>query len=218
MLDVRRRVDEIREDQRSARAEVRVGVRLRDCVERREVVGDSQAARGGDLEERVAEVLRCWGSRCRRASCRTCRCRRAGRGCPSGSAAGPAPAIQNAPREPFGRDVEHRGLRERRRIVGHDPAGVGIDVAVRRPRDDQPAVHERQRRARFVLLRVEVIDASAAAGAGPGKVACDVTRAAEELAPRRHVERVQPLHVGADAVLRPSRRRRSRRSGRATDR
>ena len=93
-------VDEIGKQGQPARAEVGVGGRQRRRIERREVIGDGKPARGRHLQKAVAEVA------FRRESTRIERfVERAVAGdeidVPALSAA-TAPAIQNAPREPFG--------------------------------------------------------------------------------------------------------------------
>ena len=115
---------------------------LPDGVERREVVGHRQAAGRRDLQKCVAEV-----ALTRKAAALERRVEGAvaieeidvaGRvGMP-----GPAPAIQRPPLDPFGVTFRTLACARVEALYAIDPSGIGIDVAVRRPRCDDLAVQQ----------------------------------------------------------------------------
>ena len=192
-------IRQIRQQQLAAGAQIGIAARFSDLVGHGEVVRHTQGAAGGrELQERIAVVLQVGEairieSRLERAIC--------GEQIHIPGGVGRRAAAAHPDRgtcaAAVGRHIEHRGARERCLIVGDDPAGVGFDVAVRRPTGVDRAVRQQQRRPLGVLPRLERRRPAAGGGIRGG----NFRRPVEQLCPGRDVQRVQPLVVLRRAVL-----------------
>src|SRR4029077_8453221 len=86
-------------------------------------------------------------------------------------------------------------------VVTDDPAGVWIDIAMRRPGCVDNSVIEHEPRPLFVLLRIEKDVTAAAVRSAPGITCCHIDWTAGLLRARHQIECVQTLEIISGTVF-----------------
>src|SRR5438034_312391 len=193
-------VDHIRQDQRPARAEVLVGIRLGNGIEHVEIVRHRQRATDGEFHERVSVVSVDWKALC--VECRVGRPIGSEEIDVAGIGSHTCAALPDGALTPVRSDVQHLRLEQQVAFVVTDnPRSIGIDIAVRRPGGVNKAVQQKEGGAFLVLLWIKSKRRTVPFGACARIRRLDFYGPAELFGPGSNIQRVQALMVSTGGIF-----------------